>query len=79
MATAKVIAPFRDKNDNLRLYQAGASYEGSAERIAELASKGFVMPEKVEQDKAEEQKAEEPKAEKPKAAPKRRSRTKKQV
>lgn len=60
---AKVVADFRDA-DTWELHEAGTEYEGTEERIAELAGKGFVEnPDDEPEDKPEDKK---PKA-KPKA------------
>lgn len=44
---AKVIRPFKDiKAPGFPIYQEGATYEGTDERIKELAEGGFVEPQK---------------------------------
>lgn len=67
---AKVIRKFRDKFNLKRIYEIGATFEGSAERVKELENNGWVkaIPEPV---KAVEEPAKE---EKPKP---RRTRAKK--
>ena len=61
---AKVIKKFRDRFDLKRIYEIGATFEGSATRIKELENGGWVKA--IPEPKAEEQKAEEPIVQKPK-------------
>jgi hypothetical protein len=70
---AKVIADFRDAA-TWELHEAGTEYEGTGERIAELAALGFVESAKDEkpEGKTDEKPAERPK----KAAPKRKAKAK---
>lgn len=44
---AKVIRAFKDARDAEKLYREGESFEGSPERVDELAAKGFVKPVKT--------------------------------
>ena len=42
---AKVIRAFKDARDAEKLYREGEPFEGSPERVAELAANGFLEPE----------------------------------
>lgn len=53
---AKVIRPFKDKDNNKKLYDTNTVYEGSDARCAELAKKGFVKIEKDVPKKEEPEK-----------------------
>ena len=50
---AKVIRAFKDAQDAEKLYREGESFEGSPERVAELADKGFLEPETMPVKKKE--------------------------
>lgn len=41
---AKVIARFRDRFNPENIYQVGDTFEGTDERVAELAAGGWVEP-----------------------------------
>lgn len=48
MAKATVIKAFRDRENMESAYEAGDTFEGSDERVASLAYRGFVEPVKAE-------------------------------
>ena len=67
---ARVIAAFRDREHMERTYWEGDEFDGSAERVSDLASRGYVEPIAEEPAQEQEPGAEpepKPKARKPRA------------
>lgn len=63
---ARVIADFRDREHMERTYWEGDEFDGSAERVSDLAARGYVEP--IAEEPAQEQEpGAEPKARRPRA------------